>query len=281
MEVVTAIDDVRRLRWAKPAASWGFVPTMGALHAGHISLVERARNENDFVGVSIFINPTQFNDPSDLEKYPRTLDADLEKLALSGVDVVWTPTPEVMYPQGFQTGVILGEITTVLEGAARPGHFKGVATVVAKLLNIFQPTRAYFGRKDAQQLAVIQRMVADLNINTTIVPCPTVREPDGLAMSSRNALLTPDNRARAGRFYQSLLAAKSAYNDGIRFGSILRGIVTEMLYTDPTITVDYISVADPLTLQEIEGSFQTALVSGAIYLGNVRLIDNIILGEDE
>lgn len=280
MDVVTSVHEVRQVRWADASLTWGLVPTMGALHAGHIALVERARRDNDRVGVSIFVNPTQFNDPKDLDKYPRTLAADLDLLAKAGADVVWTPTPTAVYPPDFQTYVHVEEITQVLEGAARPGHFRGVATVVIKLLNVFQPTRAYFGQKDAQQLAVIQQMVRDLNINTQIVPCPTVREPDGLALSSRNVLLSPDDRAIAPLFYQALLAARAVYRDGVNNAEVLKSIMTEMLSDEPRITIDYLSVADPITLREIDGFFQKALVSGAIFLGNVRLIDNIILGEN-
>lgn len=278
MDVVTAIEAVRQRRWEDASLTWGLVPTMGALHAGHVSLVERARRENDRVGVSIFINPAQFNDPQDLDKYPRTLEADLALLAQAGVDVVWTPTPDIVYPPHFQTVVHVQHITQTLEGAARPGHFQGVTTVVNKLLNVFQPTRAYFGQKDAQQLAVVTAMVHDLNINTEIVPCPTVRELDGLALSSRNMFLSPEDRSVAPLFYQALLAARAVYNDGVNDAAVLKAIMTEMLKDEPRITLDYLSVADPITLQEIDGPFEHGLVSGAIFLGTVRLIDNILLG---
>ncbi|PJF44803.1 MAG: pantoate--beta-alanine ligase [Phototrophicales bacterium] len=279
MDVVTQVEEVRRLRWQDPTLTWGLVPTMGALHAGHLSLVEHARRQNQRVGVSIFVNPTQFNDPKDLERYPRTLDEDLALLEKAGVDLVWTPSVDVMYPPHFQTYVIVEEISKPLEGAARPNHFRGVATVVLKLFNVFQPTRAYFGQKDAQQLAVIQRMVQDLNVNVEIVPCPTIREADGLALSSRNRLLSPEDRPIASMFYQALLAAQSTFQDGVRDANTIKKIMTNILSQEPRIQIDYLSVADPTTLQEIEGTFERALVSGAIFLGGVRLIDNIIIGE--
>lgn len=280
MDVVKTVEAVRRLRWHDPGPSWGLIPTMGALHDGHLSLVERARHDNDRVGVSIFVNPTQFNNPADLDNYPRTLGDDLKRLQNAGVDLVWTPTPDIVYPPHFQTYVNVEAISAPLEGAARPGHFRGVATVVLKLLNVFQPTRAYFGEKDAQQLAVIRRMVEDLNVNTEIVPCPTVREPDGLAMSSRNQLLSAEDRALAPLFYQALLAGRALYRDGVNDGPAIKAVMTEYLSDYPRLKIDYLSVADPITLQEIDGAFHHALISGAILVGDVRLIDNIIIGEN-
>ena len=211
MEVFSGIEDIRRRRWADPSAIWGFVPTMGFLHEGHLSLVHRARQENEQVGVSIFVNPTQFNDPKDLETYPIDLDRDLALLKKEGVDLVWMPSQDIVYPPGYETFVEVTQVTTVLEGAARPGFFRGVATVVAKLFNVFQPQRTYFGQKDAQQAVVIKRMVKDLSFNIEVIICPTVREADGLAMSSRNANLTPAARRKATCLYHALCAAKDLF----------------------------------------------------------------------
>jgi len=183
MDVYTQMDDIRRLRWADPAKTWGLVPTMGFLHDAHLNLVRQARAENDAVGISIFVNPAQFNNPNDLAAYPRDLDRDLNLLEKAGAEMVWTPSPDIVYQPGYQTYVDLETIPLVLEGASRPGHFKGVATGVTKLFNVFAPTRAYFGQKDAQQVIVIQQLVKDLNFNLEVVVCPTTREPDGLAMT--------------------------------------------------------------------------------------------------
>ena len=279
MWIFSDIQDVRNTRWADPSQTWGLVPTMGALHAGHLSLVERARAENDVVGVSIFVNPKQFNDPDDLEKYPRDLQRDAKLLQDAGANLIWTPTPEIMYPRGFQTYVEVEEMTQGLEGASRPGHFRGVTTVVMKLLNVFQPTRAYFGQKDAQQLAVITRMVQDMALNTEIVPCATVREADGLAMSSRNALLSPSERAAAPIFYAGLKLAADAFEHGERDANVLRQRIITYIASESRARVDYISIADPITLQEHSGTFERALISGAVFIGDTRLIDNIRIGE--
>ncbi len=278
MQTVTELDAVRHVRWQAAGKSWGLVPTMGALHAGHMSLVQQARRDNDRVAVSIFVNPIQFNNADDLARYPRDPDGDRARLAEAGVDLVWTPTNRIMYPPDFKTLVDVVDLTAVLEGEYRPGHFRGVTTVVCKLLNVFQPTRAYFGEKDAQQLIVIQRMVTDLAINTTIVPCPTVRESDGLALSSRNAQLSPDGRAAAPIFYRGLRSAEHAFRAGTRDAETLRALVAEHIATDPRVRIEYISVADPHTLQELHGAVERALVSGAVYVEGVRLIDNVRLG---
>src|SRR5512140_379911 len=211
MQVISTIEEFRKAKATLPG-SWGLVPTMGFLHEGHLSLVKRAHAENDHVAVSIFVNPTQFGPNEDLAAYPRDLPRDLEMLRQAGADLVWTPTPEVMYPPNFQTWGTVEEVTRPLEGGMRPGHFRGVATVVAKLFNAVQPDRAYFGQKDAQQVAVIRRMLADLNFNLEVVVCPIVREPDGLAMSSRNTYLDPQERQAALVLSKALEAAQVAYD---------------------------------------------------------------------
>ncbi len=277
MNVVTEVKDVRQVRWADRSATWGVVPTMGFLHEGHLDLVRRARAENDRVGVSIFVNPMQFNNQGDLENYPRDVDRDSSLLEKEGVDLLWTPTPEIMYPQGFQTHVNVNRVTTLLEGAARPGHFQGVATVVAKLFNVFQPTRAYFGQKDAQQVIVIKRMAKDLDFNLEVVACPTVREDDGLAMSSRNVRLTPEHRSQAVCLYRALRAAAGVFRSGVREAARLRQTMADVVSKAPDARVDYVSVADSETLEELKSVEAGALLSIAVFLGDVRLIDNLVL----
>lgn len=279
MEIVETIETLRTIR-AGLAGQVGLVPTMGALHEGHLALVQRARAENDHVLVTIFVNPTQFNDPKDLAAYPRDLEHDLAILRGAGVDVVFTPSAASMYPPGYQTYVEVEQVTQGLEGAHRPGHFRGVATVVAKLFNLAQPQRAYFGQKDAQQVVVIKRMVADLHFPLDIVVCPTVREPDGLAMSSRNRKLTSVQRQAARILYQALMAAKNAYQHGERDPKILRRLMRDTLISEPLADVDYVSVADTETLQEISGMLdRPVLISLAVRIGKTRLIDNLVLPE--
>ncbi|MCS6963919.1 pantoate--beta-alanine ligase [Thermoflexus sp.] len=278
MQVVRTIAEARAIRRALPGP-WGFVPTMGYLHEGHLSLVRRARAENDRVAVSIFVNPTQFGPHEDYNRYPRDLNRDLRLLEPLGVDLVFAPPVEEMYPPGFQTWVIVEEVSRPLEGAARPGHFRGVATVVVKLLNIVQPDRAYFGQKDAQQAVVIRRMVQDLNIPVEIVVCPTVREPDGLAMSSRNTYLNPEERRAATVLFRALQAAKARYEQGERDAERLREVMREVIRAEPLARPDYVSVADPETLQELSWVEDRALLSLAVYIGKTRLIDNILLPE--
>jgi pantothenate synthetase (EC 6.3.2.1) len=276
MRVVHTIAEARAVRRALPG-TWGFVPTMGYLHEGHLSLVRRARAENDRVAVSIFVNPTQFGPHEDYARYPRDLERDLRLLEPLGVDLVFVPSVEEMYPPGFQTWVIVEEVSRPLEGASRPGHFRGVTTVVAKLFNILQPDRAYFGQKDAQQTVVIRRMVQDLNIPVEIVICPTVREPDGLAMSSRNTYLNPEERRAATVLFRALQAAKARYEAGERDAEGLREAMREVIRAEPLARIDYVSVADPETLQELERVEGPALLSLAVYIGTTRLIDNIML----
>lgn len=276
MQTVTTLTDLRALRTSL-TGSFGLVPTMGALHAGHLALVRRAKRECAQVGVSLFVNPTQFGPNEDLSKYPRTLERDLQLLDAEGVAVVWTPTPDSMYPPGFQTWVTVEEVTKPLEGKARPGHFRGVTTVVAKLFNAFTPDRVYFGQKDAQQVVVIQHMARDLNFPLEIVVCPTEREPDGLALSSRNAYLNPEERQAATVLYRALSAAKKEFEAGQRDAEILRAILSSTIATEPLAREEYVSVADPETLTELEIIERGALLSMAVRMGKTRLIDNFLL----
>lgn len=277
MLVTDQISKVRTLRWTDPAETWGLVPTMGYLHEGHLSLVRLARANNDRVGVSIYVNPTQFAPSEDLASYPRDLERDLELLKAADVDLVFTPGDAVMYPPGSQTTVTVGEVTQRLEGAARPHHFQGVATVVAKLFNIFQPNRAYFGQKDAQQTVVLRQMVRDLNFNLEIIVGPTIREPDGLAMSSRNRYLSPAERAAAPILYRALSTAAERYRAGEQQGDVLRRAMVNMINGEPLARMDYVSAANPLTLQEWDVVENGVLFSGAIFIGKTRLIDNILV----
>jgi pantoate--beta-alanine ligase len=250
---------------------------MGYLHEGHLSLVRRAREECDHVAVSIFVNPTQFGPKEDLSKYPRDLDRDLSLLESLDVDLIWMPTAEIMYPPGYQTWVEVETMTRPLEGAMRPGHFRGVTTVVAKLFTGVQPQRAYFGQKDAQQAAVIRQMTRDLNFPIEIVVCPIVREPDGLAMSSRNVYLDAEQRRAATVLYRALSAAKAAYQDGERDAETLRGKMKDILEAEPLVEVQYVSCADYDTLEELDTVTGKALLSMAVFIGKTRLIDNMIL----
>jgi pantoate--beta-alanine ligase len=277
MQVARTIQEIRQARWQNPVWEWGLVPTMGYLHEGHLSLVRLARHDNDRVGVSIFVNPTQFNDPRDLSVYPRNLEQDLALLQKEGVDLVWTPEPATVYPPGYQTYVTVEEVTCRLEGSSRPGHFKGVATVVSKLFNVFQPRRAYFGQKDAQQAVTIKRMVADLNFNLEIIVGQTVREADGLAMSSRNANLSAQARPKAALLYRALCAAREAVNMGENDAEALRTIMRTVMAADNALKIDYISVADPASLEEVARVETHALLSLAVYLDGVRLIDNLVV----
>lgn len=277
METITTFPELRQAR-AKLPEPVGLVPTMGYLHAGHLSLVSRAREECASVVASIFVNPTQFGPQEDLKAYPRDLPGDLHLLEKQGVDLVWMPTPEIMYPVGYQTWVTVEEVTLPLEGAFRPGHFRGVTTVVAKLFNAVQPQKAYFGQKDAQQAVVISQMVKDLDFPLEIVVCPIVREPDGLAMSSRNVYLSPAERQAALVLYHALMAAKSAYDAGERGADKLRQILSDTIQDEPLARLQYVSCADPVNLQESHGSIQHALLSMAVLVGRTRLIDNILLG---
>lgn len=276
MQTLTSLPDLRTALAPLPKPL-GLVPTMGYLHAGHLSLVNTARQQCETVAATIFVNPTQFGPNEDLSAYPRDMEGDLEKLRNEGTDIVWTPTKEEMYPANFQTWVNVEELTTYLEGAMRPGHFRGVTTVVAKLFNAVRPDRAYFGQKDAQQVAVIKQMVRDLSYPIEIIVCPTMREFDGLAMSSRNAYLKGDERRAATVLYRALNAAKSAYKSGERSANTLRHLMADTLRAEPLAKMQYVSCAHPLTLKDLDWVEQDALFSMAVYVGRTRLIDNFLL----
>jgi pantoate--beta-alanine ligase len=277
MQTVSTIPELRATRASLPEPI-GLVPTMGYLHEGHLSLVRAARTECASVVVSIFVNPTQFGPSEDLAAYPRDLPRDLALLEAEGVDLVWLPTPESMYPPSYQTWVTVEEMTQSLEGAMRPGHFRGVTTVVAKLFNAVRPDKAYFGQKDAQQALVIQQMVRDLNFPVRVVICPIVREADGLAMSSRNTYLNPQERRAAAVLWHALSAARAAYDSGERHADRLRQAMADIINTEPLAHLQYVSCTDPQTLQEIEGAIPgRALLSMAVFIGRTRLIDNVLL----
>lgn len=281
MKIVSTVEEVRAERWSDPYLTWGLVPTMGALHEGHLSLVRRARAENDRVGVSVFVNPIQFNQRDDMEKYPRQLEQDAALLEAEGVDLIWAPPENEVYPPGFQTYVTVEDIAQPLEGASRPGHFRGVATVVAKLFHVFEPMRAYFGQKDAQQVAVLRQMVRDLAFHVDLVVCPIVREPDGLAMSSRNARLNPQERTAALVLSRALNTARDEWAQGRREADHLRRTMQTVIQAEPLARIDYVSVADPFTLREINGPAEWALLSMAVFIGEIRLIDNLIVEPGE
>ncbi|MFA5056145.1 MAG: pantoate--beta-alanine ligase [Dehalococcoidia bacterium] len=278
MKIIEKVQSLKEYR-RKLIGSVGFVPTMGYLHEGHLSLVRRARVENLSVIVSIFVNPTQFGPSEDFASYPRDTERDLSMLQKEKVNVVFMPAPEEIYPEGFNSWVEVNDITDRLEGKARPGHFKGVTTVVAKLFNIVEPDKAYFGQKDAQQLAVIRKMVNDLNMNLEIISVPTARESDGLAMSSRNVRLNPEERKAAVVLWQALSLARGQWENGQRDASHLREAMLALIQKEPLATIDYVSVADPQTLIELDMINRTALLSLAVKVGKTRLIDNILLGE--
>lgn len=260
----------------------GFVPTMGALHEGHLKLVEEARQMCDVVIVSIFVNPEQFNDKKDLEKYPRDLTGDAALLTEYQVDYIFTPDEQEIYPEGFSTYVYVENLTETLEGASRPGHFRGVATVVTILFNTIRPDFAFFGQKDAQQVAVVKRLTVDLGFDTEIVVVPIVREESGLAMSSRNRLLSEDERERASVIYKGLREAKLAAKNGERNAANLAEIVRETIETEPLALVDYVAVVDNETLEPVEKVGESAvLIAVAVRFGNVRLIDNTVLNRKQ
>lgn len=277
MHVVHTVGECRRIR-AMLKGGLGFVPTMGYLHEGHMTLVRHARTANDHVAVSIFVNPAQFGPNEDFAAYPRDLNRDLAMLEQEGVSFVFNPSPEVVYPKGFETYMVPGEVAEPLEGARRPGHFRGVDTVVAKLFNIVQPHRAYFGEKDAQQVRVIKRMVKDLDIPVEIVIVPTVREPDGLAMSSRNIYLNERERKTSLCLINGMRLAHSHWQKGERNAETLRKLVEETIEAEPLAALDYVSLADSESLNELHGIVSgAALLSLAVRIGKTRLIDNMTL----
>ena len=278
MQIADSIPEMKnvRKRLLEPVC---FVPTMGYLHEGHLSLVRRARAENKSVIVSIFVNPTQFGPNEDYSTYPRDTKRDLEMLEAEQTDVVFMPQASEMYPPDACSWVDVEGITGCLEGASRPGHFRGVTTIVAKLFNIAEPARAYFGQKDAQQALVIRKMVKDLNMNVEIVICPTMREHDGLAMSSRNVYLGPEERESALVLWESLNAAKRAWENGEKNAENIRQIVRSLIEKTPGSRIDYVSVADTETLAELDLIERPVLISLAVRIGKTRLIDNIVLGE--
>ncbi len=258
------------------------VPTMGALHAGHLALVKEAKASSDIVIVSIFVNPAQFNDKGDLERYPRDLTGDAALLAEYEVDYIFAPEETELYPEGFSTYVYVEGISEGLEGASRPGHFRGVATIVTILFNAIRPDLAFFGQKDAQQVAVIRRLTADLGFETEIMVVPTVREESGLAMSSRNQNMTPEQREKAAVVYRSLREAKLAFKQGERNASKLAEIVQDGISAEADVGIDYISIVDGRTLEPVEKVRETeTLIAAAVRFGNVRLIDNVVLNRGQ
>jgi len=276
MEVVKTIPELRTLR-QKLSGTVGFVPTMGHLHEGHLALVKQASMENSAVIVSIYVNPTQFSLSEDFADYPRDLNRDLELLRREAVDIIFVPSDDEMYPPGFSSWVEVEEVTERLEGASRPRHFRGVATIVTKLLNIVRPTRAYFGQKDAQQVAVVKRIVADLNMGVEIVVVPTVRESDGLAMSSRNIYLSSRERQAATILFQSLMLARQLWQDGEKNTDKIQQQMTSLIQKEPLAQIDYISIADAETLEELKSIDRPALAVLAVRIGKTRLIDNMPL----
>jgi pantoate--beta-alanine ligase len=276
VKVITKIADMRKLR-RELSEPVGLVPTMGYLHKGHLSLVRRARAENPSLVVSIFVNPTQFGPQEDFHSYPRDTKRDLALLEREAADIVFMPSAEEMYPPRFNSWVEVGGVTERLEGASRPGHFRGVTTVCAKLFNIVQPSRAYFGQKDAQQTVIIKKMVTDLNLNLEIVTLPTVREPDGLAMSSRNSYLSPSERKAALVLYHALTLAQRLWGEGEADAESIRREMRRLIQKEPQATIDYVSIADAETLDELDTVKPPALISLAVKIGSTRLIDNILL----
>ena len=276
MKIIETIAEMKRLR-LEMAEPVGFVPTLGYLHEGHLALVRRAKAENTSLVVSIFVNPTQFGPQEDFESYPHDAQHDLTMLEKEGADIVFMPSATEVYPPWFSSWVNVEKVTERLEGAVRSGHFRGVATIVDKLFNIIQPTKAYFGQKDAQQLIVIRKMVVDLNMSLEIVACPTVRESDGLAMSSRNIYLEPDERQAAVVLYRALNLARQLWMQGEKDADRIRKEMIRLIQRQPLALIDYVSIADGETLEELQETKPSALISLAVKIGKSRLIDNIRL----
>jgi pantoate--beta-alanine ligase len=281
MDVLTAIAEMQSAaRELRRGGTLALVPTMGALHAGHLSLIAAAKRDCTHVAVSIFVNPLQFGPNEDFSRYPRTFEADCAALTDAGVDILFAPTAETLIPDGATTFVEVAGISDRLDGAHRPGHFRGVATIVAKLFNIVAPDRAYFGQKDAAQLAVLRAMVRDLNFPVQLVACPIVREPDGLALSSRNRYLTTEQRARATILHRSLMAAADLHARGEHNSQALIAAMMRILAAEPSVIVEYATVVDPDTLLPLTNTTLGALIAVAARLGETRLIDNHIIGAD-
>ncbi len=277
--IVEKVKDMKKLseKYLKENKTIGFVPTMGFLHEGHLSLVRRAREENDIVVVSIFVNPTQFGPNEDYESYPRDFERDVKLLKELNVDVVFYPSVEEMYPKDFSTYVEETKLSRYLCGKSRPGHFRGVCTIVTKLFNIVRPTRAYFGQKDAQQFRVIKRMVRDLNMDVELVECPIVREHDGLAMSSRNIYLSDDERAQALALYNSLKLAENLIKSGERDAEVVKNAMKEFLSRYDKVKIDYVEIVDEETLEPVKHIEGKVIVAIACWVGKARLIDNVIV----
>lgn len=279
METIETVEQMATLarEWQKQGKKVGLVPTMGYLHQGHLSLAKTARTDCDIVVMSIFVNPTQFGPNEDYASYPRDLLHDQELAAGAGVDYIFAPQPGEMYPNGYSTFVNVDGVTESLCGAKRPGHFRGVATVISKLFHIIQPARAYFGQKDGQQVAVLRRMVKDLNIPVELIAVPIVREADGLALSSRNVYLTPEQRQQAVVLSQGLAKAKALFTAGQRQAAVLLQVVTEQIQTASLAKIDYVQLVDGETMTPISQVEKTAMLAVAVYFGNTRLIDNVLL----
>jgi len=277
--IVEKVKDMKELskKYLKENKTIGFVPTMGFLHEGHLSLVRRAREENDIVVVSIFVNPTQFGPNEDYESYPRDFERDVKLLKELNVDVVFHPPVEEMYPKDFSTYVEETKLSRYLCGKSRPGHFRGVCTIVTKLFNIVHPTRAYFGQKDAQQFRVIKRMVRDLNMDVELVECPIVREHDGLAMSSRNIYLSDDERVQALALYNSLKLAENLVKSGERDAGVVKSAMKEFLSRYDKVKIDYVEIVDEETLEPVKHIEGKVIVAIACWVGKARLIDNVIV----
>ncbi len=279
MKVLPTIDEARAACRGvrREGKRLGVVPTMGALHQGHLSLVRTARTQSDVVAATIFVNPLQFGPNEDYTRYPRTFERDCQQLEAEGVSLVVAPSAEEMYPKGATTFIEVAGLSEKLEGRSRPGHFRGVTTVVAKLFQITEPDKAFFGQKDAQQLAIIRRMARDLNMDVEIVVCPIVREPDGLALSSRNAYLTPQQRKSAAVLYRALTRVQTLADTGERSAARLRDAGRQVVAEDPGVCLDYLEIVDPETLDPVEDISRGALVPIAAKVGTTRLIDNILL----
>jgi len=283
MEIVNRIQRMKEIikDIKKDNKTIGFVPTMGCLHQGHLSLVREARRMSDYAIVSIFVNPKQFGPNEDYEKYPRNITKDAEILSQENVDYVFYPAVEEMYPENYRTYVIVEDLSDKLCGRSRPGHFKGVATIVLKLLNIIQPNFAFFGQKDAQQSIIIKKMIRDLNLDTEIIILPIVREPDGLAMSSRNLYLNPEERKAATVLFKSLQAANELIKDGEKKANKIIEKIKKIISNEPLAKIDYVEIVDLENLNPLKSLDKTALIAIAVYIGETRLIDNIIVREEK